>query len=403
MAEEVNVNIMKKITKLIILTIIAFFALSPVLGLAATKKPFYYAGWIPFWKQQTGAHELSLNLEKLKEISPFSYEVKSNGTLVDKLKINEGFWPGWLSAVRDMNIKIIPTIAWFDGDGIDAMLSNKKKRIAHENAITKLVKDQKYDGIDIDYESKLAETNPYFSLFIEGLAIRLHPLKKILSCTIEPRMPVSSRYSQTNTPEDYLYANDYKTLNKFCDEIRIMAYDQGLIDIKLDVEKGDGKLYAPVADVAWVKKILDEATKTINPKKIMLGIPTYGYEYQVKWDNGVLIYERLRSHTFIQAIERAQTMGAVPIRNSAGELSFTYTTSTWVGDVSPSLNFIVASNQQPAELASLGNGSVLRYVSFSDADAIKQKIDLAKKMGLRGAVFFKFDGEQDPLFWRVIK
>ncbi|MEK7566052.1 MAG: glycosyl hydrolase family 18 protein, partial [Patescibacteria group bacterium] len=198
-------------------------------------------------------------------------------------------------------------------------------------------------------------------------------------------------------------ANDYKTLNKFCDEIRIMAYDQGLIDIKLDVEKGDGKLYAPVADVAWVKKILAVAVKTINPKKIMLGIPTYGYEYQVKWDNGVLIYERLRSHTFIQAIERAQTMGAVPIRNSAGELSFTYSTSTWVGDVSPSLNFIVASNQQPAELASLGNGSVLRYVSFSDADAIKQKIDLAKKMGLRGAVFFKFDGEQDPLFWRVIK
>ncbi|MCR4275737.1 MAG: glycosyl hydrolase family 18 protein [Candidatus Wolfebacteria bacterium] len=394
---------MKKISKFIILAAVAFFAFLPALSLAATKKPFYYAGWIPFWKQQTGAHEISLNLEKLKELSPFSYEVKSNGTLVDKLKINEGFWPGWLSAVRDMNIKIIPTIAWFDGDGIDALLSNKKKRIAHENAITKLVKDQKYDGIDIDYEAKLAETNPYFSLFIEGLAIRLHPLKKILSCTIEPRMPVSSRYSQTNTPEDYLYANDYKILNKFCDEVRIMAYDQGLIDIKLDVEKGDGKLYAPVADVDWVKKILDEAVKTINPKKIMLGVPTYGYEYQVKWDNGVLIYERLRSHTFVQAIERASSTGRTPLRNSAGELSFTYTTSTWVGGVSPSLNFIVASNQQPAELASLGNGSVLRYVSFSDADAIKQKIDLAKKMGLRGVVFFKFDGEQDPLFWRVIK
>ena len=394
---------MKKIFKLIILIITVFFAFSPVLSLAATKKTFYYAGWIPFWKQQSGAHDLSLNLGKLKEISPFSYEVKSNGTLVDKMKINEGFWPGWLSAVRDLNIKIIPTIAWFDGDGINAMLSNKKKRIAHENAITKLVKDQKFDGIDIDYESKLAETNPYFSLFIEGLAIRLHPLKKILSCTIEPRMPVSSRYSQTNSPEDYKYANDYKTLNKFCDEVRIMAYDQGLIDIELDVEKGNGKLYAPVADVAWVKKVLKEAVKTINPKKIMLGIPTYGYEYQVKWDNGVLIYERLRSHTFIQAIERAKTMGAVPTRNSAGELSFTYATSTWVGDVSPSLNFIVASNQQPVELASLGSGSVLRYVSFSDADAIKQKIDLAKKMGLRGVVFFKFDGEQDPLLWRVIK
>ena len=394
---------MKKLPKFIIFAIIAFLALSPALISAATKKTFYYAGWIPFWKQQTGAHELSLNLTKLGGISPFSYEVKSNGTLVDKMKINEGFWPGWLSAVRDLNIKIIPTIAWFDGDGIDTMLSNKKKRIAHENAITKLVKDQKFDGIDIDYESKLAETNSYFSLFIEGLAIRLHPLKKILSCTIEPRIPASSRYSQTNSPEDYKYANDYKTLNKFCDEVRIMAYDQGLIDIKLDVEKGDGKLYAPVADVDWVKKILDEAVKTINPKKIMLGVPTYGYEYQVKWDNGVLVYERLRSHTYNQAIERASSTGSTPLRNSAGELSFTYSTSTWVGGVSLSLNFIVASNQKPAELASLSSSSVLRYVSFSDAYAISQKIALAKKMELRGVVFSKFDGEQDPLIWQKLK
>jgi len=397
---------MNKIYKLIISVFIIYFVFSPALSFAASKTsktPFYYAGWIPFWKQQSGAHELSLNLEKLKEISPFSYEVKSNGTLVDKLKINEGFWPGWLSAVRDMNIKIIPTIAWFDGDGINALLSNKEKRIAHENIITKLVKDQKFDGIDIDYESKLAETNPYFALFIKGLAIRLHPLKKILSCTIEPRTPVSSRYTQTNSPKDYQYANDYKTLNKYCDEIRIMAYDQGLIDIKLDVEKGDGKLYAPIADVAWVKKVLEETVKTINPKKIMLGIPTYGYEYQVKWDNGVLVYERLRSHTYNQAIERARTVGATPKRNSAGELSFTYSTSTWVKNVSPSLSFIVASNQPPAELASLGNGSVLRYVSFSDADAIKEKIVLAKKMGLRGAVFFKFDSEQDPLLWQALK
>ena len=135
----------------------------------------------------------------------------------------------------------------------------------------------------------------------------------------------------------------------------------------------------------------------------MLGVPTYGYEYQVKWDNGVLVYERLRSHTYNQAIERASSTGSTPLRNSAGELSFTYSTSTWVGGVSLSLNFIVASNQKPAELASLSSSSVLRYVSFSDAYAISQKIALAKKMGLRGVVFFKFDGEQDPLIWQKLK
>ena len=387
--------------KLFILAILAAIIIPSDL-FAAQKTPFYYGTWIPFWKKQAGAHELSLYLNKFNEISPFSYEVKTDGALKDSLKINEGFWPGWLSAVRDMKVKIIPTIAWFDGDGIDALLKNKKPRIAHENLIAKLVKDQKFDGIDIDYESKLAKTNPYFSLFIEGLAIRLHPLKKILSCTIEPRIPVSSRYTQTNSPTDYQYANDYAVLNKYCDEIRIMAYDQGLIDIKLDAQKGNGKLYAPIADPDWVEKILKEALKTIGAKKIMLGIPTYGYEYQVAWKDGFLTYERLRSHTFSQAIERAQIMGTTSTRNSAGELSFTYATSTWVDDVSASLNFKVSSIQ-PAELASLGNNSVLRYVSFSDAEAINQKIALAKKYKLRGAVFFKMDGEADPALWSVIK
>ena len=389
---------MKKLLAIIILASVVI----PLPLLAATKTPFYYGAWLPFWKKQPGAQEFALNLEKFYSISPFSYEVGSNGTLKDSLKINQGFWPGWIGAVKDAKVKIIPTIAWFDGDAIHALLSNKKKRIAHENAIAKLVKNQKFDGIDIDYEAKLADTNPYFALFIQGLSARLHSAKKILSCTIEPRMPVSSRYTRTNSPEDYQYANDYKALNKYCDEIRIMAYDQGLIDIKLDAQKGNGNLYAPVADPDWVEKVLKEALKTISPKKIMLGIPTYGYEYQARWNNGVLTYERLRSHTFDQAVERAQTVNATSTRNSAGELSFTYATSTWVNNVSTSLSFNVSSTQ-PVELASLGTNSSLRYVSFSDAEAISQKIALAKKYKLRGAVFFKMDGEVDPVLWNKVK
>lgn len=374
----------------------------PLSGFAAASK-FYYAGWLPFWKKQSGAQDISLQLEKFQELSPFSYEVKSNGTLVDTLKIKEGFWPGWLSAVRDMKIKIIPTIAWFDGDSIHALLSNKKKRIAHENAITKLVKDNKFDGIDIDYEAKLAETNPYFATFIYGLAIRLHPLGKTLTCTIEARMPVSSRLNRANTAEDTKYANDYATLNKYCDEVRIMAYDQGVIDVKLDAQKGDGEFYAPVADPDWVKKILTEALKTINRKKIMLGVPTYGYEYEVSWQNGLTTYKRLRSHTFFQAMNRSDSVGVAPGRNSAGELSFFYTTSTPVDGVSKNLIWNISSTLPMVIASSTQNNGVTRFVSFSDAESAKQKIALAKKLGLRGVVFFKWDGDQDPMLWEMMK
>ncbi len=368
-----------------------------IIPLSAQAAPFYYAGWLPFWKKQNGAQDISSNLYKLQELSPFSYEVRANGTLIDSLKIKDGFWPAWLSAVRAAGVKNIPTVAWFNGQGIHNLLSNKSKRIAHENIIAKLVKDMKFDGIDIDYEGKLAETKPYFSTFLQGLAIRLHPMGKILSCTIESRTPLNDLLG--GPPEDTRTANDYIALNRYCDEIRVMAYDQGLIDGQLDRKKGNGTLYAPVADPEWSKKTIEQALKYIKPNKIMLGIPTYGYEYEVSWSNGYLTYKRLRSHTFFQAINRALAVGAVQERNSAGELSFAYATSTSVGKISPMLTWQVSSTLPAVIAENSSKGLYTRFVSFSDAESAAQKIELAKKMGLRGVAFFKFDGEQDPFLW----
>ncbi|HUX36228.1 MAG TPA: glycosyl hydrolase family 18 protein [Candidatus Paceibacterota bacterium] len=367
---------------------------------SAQAAPFYYAGWLPFWKKQSGAQDISNNLYKFQELSPFSYEIK-NGAIVDDLKLTEGFWPAWLSAIHDAGVKNIPTIAWFDGQGIQNLLSNKSKRIAQEDAIAKLVKTMGFDGIDIDYEGKLPETKQYFSTFIYGLAIRLHPMGKILSCTLESRTPLTSLLG--GVPKDTRTANSYPDMNKYCDEVRIMAYDQGLIDGSLDRQKGNGTLYAPVADPDWVKKTIQEALKYISHKKIMLGIPTYGYEYEVSWSDGYTTYKRLRSFTFFQAINRALSVGAVQERNSAGEFSFTYATSTFIKNVSPMLTWQISSTLPAVIAENSAKGLNTMFVSFSDAESAAQKIALAKKMGLRGVAFFKLDGEQDPFLWDKMK
>lgn len=381
----------------IIMLTLPFFAL-------ASEEQFYYGGWLPFWKKQSGALDIAVNLEKLDEVSPFSYEVNPRGTLRDVLKIREGFWPVWLLVLRNAHIKIIPTIAWFDASRIHALLSNTKLRRAHEDIIAQLVQDEHFDGIDIDYEAKRAETKPYFSTFLKGLAMRLHPRNKILSCTIEARTPLTSLENPDAPERKPSYANDYSALNKYCDEVRIMAYDQGAIDLKLDAKKGNGNLYMPVADPDWVEKVIVEAVKTISRKKIMLGIPTYGYEYAVSWGNNVTTYRRLRAVNFFAAMDRADSVGAIPARNSAGELSFTYTTSTFV-EVSAALRSDVSSTPPSGiPLAFLNStSSVTRFVSFSDAESVGQKIQLAKKYKLRGAVLFKFDGEADPLIWQKMK
>jgi len=150
------------------LTISSIFVLFPVafivlagfsVAYAATSaSTFSYGVWLPFWKAQDGAQDVSLNLDKLSEVSPFSYEIGSAGKIIDDAKINNGSWDAWFSSAHELKVKIIPTIAWFDGTGMYNLLSNTKSRQAHEDAIAALAKSQQFDGIDIDYENKFSKT-----------------------------------------------------------------------------------------------------------------------------------------------------------------------------------------------------------------------------------------------------
>ena len=90
-----------------------FFASSP--AKAAASQPLKYGVWLPFWKAQDGAQDVSVNLDKLSEVSPFSYEIGTGGTIIDDAKINNGSWNAWFTSARALGVKIIPTIAWFDG------------------------------------------------------------------------------------------------------------------------------------------------------------------------------------------------------------------------------------------------------------------------------------------------
>jgi len=338
---------------------------------------FYYGGWIPYWNKTLGTQDVvnRFNIKPFTDISPFSYEVKYDGTLVDRMKINEAPWPVFFSAARSLKMKILPSVALFDDDEIHYLLSNAKRRQAHEDIIAAMVLSQNFDGVDIDYEQKNSADKDYFSTFIKGLAIRLHPKKKILSCTIEPRTPLDSLFTAGNIPKTVERSNDLIELNKYCDQIRVMAYDQVFVDLKLNNAKGKDRLYAPVADPDWVKKVLQETLKEVSPKKIMLGIPTYGYEYEVALGSNSPVYKRIRSIGFNDAMALATGTKSILTRNSAGELSFTY-------------NITAFST---------------RLVWFSDAKAVEDKINLAKKMGLRGVYLFKMDGEGDPLIWSKIK
>jgi spore germination protein YaaH len=391
--------------KKLIISLLIAAALVPVGVFAATavkkaKAPFTYGVWIPYWQSQAGEESVSVNLDKLNEISPFSYQIGSGGALIDSLGLDNGSWNAWLSSSYELGIKVIPTIADFNPTAIYNLLSNTKSRQSEENQISALAKAQNFNGIDIDFEDMDPDTQPYYSLFIEGLASRLHAQNKLLTCTVIARTPPDELYQ--TIPDDIVYPEDYSVLNQNCDEVRVMAYDQDTIDLTLDAEKGNGNLYSPVADPAWVQSVLQETLKSVSSSKVVLGIPTYGYEYEVDWQNGVTAYTRVRAFDYLDAMDRADSLGITPTRNSADELTFTYSSSTYISEP-PILVSTVLSPIEPAALMNPNpNATTTFFVSFPDAQSIADEIALAKKDGLRGAMLFKADGDIDPATWNYM-
>lgn len=372
------------------------------------------SGWVPYWRKATGTADAISHIDSFKEINPFGYTVKQDGTLFDAMKVSEDPWPTLIQIAKEKKVRVIPTVMWSNGEAIHETLKDPKLRKAHIQSIVSAVNENNFDGIDIDYEGKKAETRPYYSLFLKELYKAIG--KKWVVCTIEARTPLESRYD--TIPPGIEYANDYKEINKYCDRVRIMAYDQGSIDVKLN-RTANGTPYVPVADTRWVEKVISLAIKDISKKKIVIGIPTYGYEYEVTpLSEYGYRYDLLWAFNQKYALDLAKQLNITPSRNLAGEKSFTYvpvddtlantTANTSVENATETANVnnpeVATTTYQTASAATAPLvPKKTRIVWWSDAEAIKAKVDLARKLGVRGVAIFKIDGGEDPAMWEILK
>jgi spore germination protein YaaH len=367
---------------------------------------FEVTGWIPYWRTATGTADVLPHLDVLTEVNPFVYTIKSDGTFLDNGKLDEEPWKSFIAEAKRRKVRVIPTIMTSNSELLHELLSNQKKRIALEDRIAALVKEKGYDGIDIDFEGKKAADKDYFSTFLKGLYQRMG--NKWVMCTIESRTPNDSRYYGTTIPPDAtIYANDFVAINKYCDRVRIMAYDQQTVDLQLAAKAASSsELYAPVADPAWVEKVVNLAAKNIKKSKILIGVPTYGYEYEVTaYENKEYLYKILWTFNPGYALPIAAQYGITPQRSGTGEMYFTYTTAaTSSSPVSLGANSALLAASAASLYADTYNSHLsFRMMVWPDAQSLKGKIDLAKKLGVRGISIFKFDGGQDPDIWKVLQ
>lgn len=362
-----------------------------------------YSGWIPWWQADEGIESAADHLRDLSTIYPFVYEVTADGELVAKSDLSDDEWEDLIEDAQDRDVAIIPTVAWFNGAAIDAVLSDRRARERHIEDIVEMVEDGDFDGVNIDYESKLAETKNDFSDFLEELKDELGR-GKTLTCTIEARTPPASRYR--DVPAKLEYANDYEAMAKHCDFVEIMAYDQQRIDWRLNEERS-GQPYIPVADTAWVEKVIVEALKDIPAEQIVLGVPTYGRQWTIEVaPNWYREYTSVGAINLPDAEELAEDYDVEIGRNAAGEASFTFFPESSIFKVLNQLPVPAGTpkgNEAAAKALLFANASGMtvpvNIVWYSDARAIEEKIDLAKEYSLKGVALFKIDGEEDQDVW----
>jgi spore germination protein YaaH len=371
-------------------------------GSVSARTNLEVAGWVPYWQSEEGIESADDNLRNLDTIHPFVYEVQIDGSVNDMGDIDSDDWDDLFDSAKRRNVEIIPTLTWFDGDAIHHVLSDDDLRDEHIEEIVDLVEDNDFDGIDIDYEGKLAGTIDYYSEFLEELEDELG--SKVLTCTIEARTPPESKWRVV--PNDIEYANDLREIGRHCDRVEIMAYDQQRIDWRLNTEKS-GAPYIPVADTDWVEKVLELALEDIDEDKIMLGVPTYGREWTLTVEpDWYKDYMSVGAINMPDALAIADEYEVTPGRNQAGEMSFTYFPEESIFsilEVLPVPEGTQRGNEAAAQAllfaTATGMTVPVNVVWYSDVGAIEEKIALAKKHDLRGISIFKIDGEEDEDIW----
>lgn len=218
----------------------------------------------------------------------------------------------------------------------DVNLQNK----VIDNIIDIMV-EKGYVGLDVDFEYIEPKDGEAYLRFLENVISQLHPMGFFVNTDLAPK--TSGRQA------GLLYeAHNYPEIGAISDTVLLMTYEWGYT-------YGPPMAVAPLNKVA---EVLDYAVTEIPPEKILMGIPNYGYDWQLPFERGVTRATTIGNQ---QAIEIAARYGA--------EIQFDETAQ------SPYFEYFTR------------NG-VKHVVWFEDIRSIQQKLDLADEFRLRGVGYW---------------
>lgn len=273
----------------------------------------------------------------LSGVIPFWYKIYANGSVSGNTN------PQVLTLARQHNLWTFALVRNMAGNSVFGPLLNNPAacRRAIENLLT-LVEANGYDGVNLDWEGIAASERHRFTEFVKELSQVFHQHGYYVTLSLPAE-------TANNPQNSWTGAYDYKKLGQYADLLMIMAYDQHWA----------GGSPGPIASQQWVRSVLNYTVTQVPPKKVILGIPGYGYNWG---SNGAVALSYGQAH----------------------QLARQYASS------SSKNHFVYVQNGQ------------VHSVWFENAASLLNKIQLVSGYELRGIALWRL-GIEDPKLWYLLQ
>lgn len=205
----------------------------------------------------------------LAELAVFSYGFREDGTLIpaeDTRLLEEARRFG---AETSLVLTSIDETGHFSAQRASRLFLDQALQDTVLENLIQVMKTKGYRILDSDFEFIRREDAEAYFAFLRNARKRLHAQGFRLHVDLAPK-------SYASQPGLLYEAHDYSVLGEIADQVLIMTYEWGYA-------------YGPpmaVAPLPQVERVLRYGVSEIPPEKIRMGIPNYGYDWILPYEEG---------------------------------------------------------------------------------------------------------------------
>lgn len=223
----------------------------------------YYTG-----ESDSTASVMSSNTP-VNAVSMDQYDVDANGGLHGGLTLSVQRYDD--QKARDTYI-CVSNFGATDFDpviGHGALVTHRETTVAN---LVALVAAEHPAGINIDFEGIYPADRDAYTAFVIELSNALHMAGATLMLSVPAK-------ASDDPSDDWSWPYDYRVIGQYADVIQVMTYD----------EHYPGGAPGAVSGSDWMRATLSYAVSQMDPGKILLGLPAYGYDWDTTDDSGMQV------------------------------------------------------------------------------------------------------------------